>query len=353
MPTGKVDHMSDEQTSYASAGVDIAEAAKALNAVRESIERTHGDNVVGGIGAFGGMFRSSFPDHQNPVLVSSIDGVGTKTAVAQMVGDYTGIGRDIVHHGVNDILCQGARPLFFLDYFGCSSLPGKAFEQVVKSAAEACEAIGCALIGGETAEMPGVYREGEIDVVGCIVGVVEFDDRLPRPCLASGDRLIGLASNGLHTNGYSLARKALFEVGGASVDDPVPGSDTTLGAALLAPHTCYLSAIAPLLKDDLICGLAHVTGGGIPDNTRRILPDGVQAVIERGAWSKPPIFSEIQSRGGLTDDGMWEAFNMGIGMIAVVKPEVAEDVLARLAASGQAAFGIGELQPGDTSVKLV
>ncbi|MCH7904936.1 MAG: phosphoribosylformylglycinamidine cyclo-ligase [Armatimonadetes bacterium] len=345
--------MSDEETSYASAGVDIAEATRALNAVREAIERTYGDRVVGGLGAFGGMFRSSFPDLQNPLLVSSIDGVGTKTAVAQMVGDYSGIGRDIVHHCVNDILCQGARPLFFLDYFGCSSLPAKAFEQVVASAAAACEATGCALIGGETAEMPGVYREGEIDVVGCIVGVVEFDKRLPRPCMGAGDRLIGLASSGLHTNGFSLARKALFEIGGASVDDLLPGSDVTTGSALLAPHTCYLSALDPLLKDDLICGLAHITGGGIPDNTRRITPDGLQAVIERGAWTLPAIFSEIQERGGLSGDDMMEAFNMGIGMIAVVKPDSATEVRERLSASGQAAFDIGELQPGEPSVKFV
>lgn len=345
--------MSDEQTSYASAGVDIAEADRALKAVRESIERTHGERVVGGIGAFGAMFRSSFPDISDPVLVSSIDGVGTKTAVAQMVGDYSNIGRDIVHHCVNDILCQGARPLFFLDYFGCSSLPAMAFEQVVSSAAAACEATGCALIGGETAEMPGVYREGEIDVVGCIVGVVGYENRLPRACMDAGDRLIGLASNGLHTNGYSLARKALFEIGGASVDDLLPGSDVTIGSALLAPHTCYLLALEPLLKDGLICGLAHITGGGIPDNTRRITPDGVQAVIERGAWPMPPIFSKIQERGGLSDDDMVEAFNIGIGMIAVVKPDSAAEVLERLTAGGQTAFDIGELQPGEPGVKFV
>lgn len=246
--------MSD-QSAYSSAGVDIDSAQRALRSVKDAIVETHGENVLSGIGGFGGMFDASFGDMQRPVLVSSVDGVGTKTAVAMMTGDYSGIGKDIVNHCVNDILCQGAKPLFFLDYFGCSRLDATAFEQVVTSAAEACKDSGCALIGGETAEMPGVYHEDEIDVVGSVVGVVDYEKRLPRESSKAGDCLIGIASDGLHTNGFTLARRALFELAGLSVRDELPGTDTTIGEALLKPHRCYYKPLSGILNE---IGRAHV-----------------------------------------------------------------------------------------------
>ncbi|RYG43723.1 phosphoribosylformylglycinamidine cyclo-ligase, partial [bacterium] len=243
--------MADHTLSYRDAGVDIDEAGRVLRSVSSDIRSTFTEGVVGGIGGFGGLFRASFPDMANPLLVSSIDGVGTKTKVAAMVGDFSGLGHDIVNHCANDILCQGARPLFFLDYFGCSRL-GPQFEPVVRGMAQACQTLGCALIGGETAEMPGVYTEDEIDVVGSIVGVVDGDRKLPRGKASPGDSVIGIASNGLHTNGFTLARRALFEVGGLSVRDEVPGLGMTIGEALLVPHRCYVPAVLPLLEDERI-----------------------------------------------------------------------------------------------------
>ncbi len=346
--------MPEEPLTYRAAGVDIDEAQRALRAVTPKIHATHGERVLGGIGGFGSLFSATFTDMANPVLVSSIDGVGTKTKVAAMAGDYTNIGRDIVNHCIDDILCQGARPLFFLDYFGCSRLSGPVFEQVVTGAAEACAANGCALIGGETAEMPGVYLEDEIDIVGSIVGVVDFDKRLPRLKPTEGDQLIGLASNGLHTNGFSLARRALFEVGGLSVRDLVPGTETTIGEALLAAHKCYYPSVYPLLDEfPGIRGLAHITGGGFVDNVPRVLPADAQAVIERSAWEVPPIFRLIQNVGGVPDSEMLRSFNMGIGMVIIVERDVAPTVLTRLIEAGEAAAVIGSIRSGSNDVQIV
>ncbi|HXH62159.1 MAG TPA: phosphoribosylformylglycinamidine cyclo-ligase [Fimbriimonadaceae bacterium] len=342
--------MSEDQSAYASAGVDIDQAQRALESVREAVRGTHGDEVVGGIGAFGAMFAPRLEDYQKPVLVSSVDGVGTKTKVAAMVGDWSGIGRDIVNHCVNDILCQGARPLFFLDYFGCSNLEPDVFEAVVTGAAKACKHVGCALIGGETAEMPGVYHQGEADVVGCIVGIVDAADTLPRPTVAEGDVLIGIASDGLHTNGFSLARKALFDQGGIDPNAQLPGSNQTYAQALLAPHRCYFRPLQPLLKDEPLKALAHVTGGGLCDNLPRVLPSGLSAHIDPAAWQVPPIFAEIQRCGKIRDDDMRRAFNMGIGMIAVVDAASSDDVVGHLQANGERAFAIGTLVNGDKSV---
>lgn len=344
-----------DSPSYKSAGVDIEAAEASLREVSGAIQSTHGENVLGGIGGFGGLFSAGFPGVAHPVLVSSIDGVGTKTKVAQMVGDYSGIGADIVNHCINDILCQGAKPLFFLDYFGCSRLEQHTFEQVVLSASEACRAAGCALIGGETAEMPGVYVEGEVDVVGAIVGVVDLESRLPRGTMVPGDRLIGLASNGLHTNGYSLARKVLFEDGGMSVRDALPGDEgTTIGEALLRPHTCYYHAIHPLLNQyQGIRAMAHITGGGIYGNLPRALRVDVQAKVNRSNWTPLPIFQLIQHMGGIDDAEMFRAFNMGIGMILVVDGEQATEVTDTLNASGVFAAEIGKLQAGARDVQIV
>ncbi|MEQ1936448.1 MAG: phosphoribosylformylglycinamidine cyclo-ligase, partial [Fimbriimonadaceae bacterium] len=261
-----------EPLAYREAGVDIDAAQNALAAVLPAIKATYTENVVAGVGGFGGLFRASFPGVESPILVSSIDGIGTKTKVAAMIGDYSGLGHDIVNHCINDILCQGAKPLFFLDYYGTSRLSGSVFKQVVGSIAEACTNAGIALLGGETAEMPGVYHDDEVDIVGAIIGVVDSEKRLPRPKANPGDAVIGIASNGLHTNGFSLARRVLFERGGFSVRDEVPGLGSTIGTELLRPHRCYLDSVFPLIDDfPGIYGIAHITGGGLVENLPRAL----------------------------------------------------------------------------------
>lgn len=346
--------MADAPLTYAASGVDIDEAQRALRAVTNDIRSTHTAHVIGGVGGFGGLFRASFPDMAEPVLVSSIDGVGTKTKVAAMVGRFDALGEDIVNHCANDILCQGARPLFFMDYFGCSRLNGTQFEPILSGMANACRDIGAALIGGETAEMPGVYHEDEIDVVGAIVGVVDETRRQPRGKLEPGDAVIGIASSGLHTNGYSLARRALFDLGGLSVRDLVPGLTTTIGDELVRPHRCYCNAVLPILEDsDGIHALAHITGGGLYDNIPRVLTSGVRVIIEKRAWTPLPIFHLIQEMGNVDDVEMYRAFNMGIGMVLLVDRSSAPGILQRLNAAGEAAAIIGEIQSGAKEVQLV
>lgn len=346
--------MSEDALTYAASGVDIDAAGQALRLIAPAVKASHSERVLGGVGGFGALFQASFPELANPVLVSSIDGVGTKTKVAAMAGDWAGIGADIVNHCVNDILCQGARPLFFLDYFGCSKLEPNVFDQVVSGAAEACAACGCSLVGGETAEMPGVYTDGEFDVVGSIVGIVDYERRLPRSKPQAGDRLVGVASNGLHTNGYSLARRALFELGGFSVRDLVPGTETSFADALLTPHQCYFPSVFPLIQEfEGVFGLAHVTGGGIPGNLPRALPSDLQAVVHKQSWEPPQIFRTIQSVGNVPDDEMYRTFNMGIGMVVVVAHDQTQAVINRLVELGEHAAEIGKLRAGSNDVQLV
>ncbi len=349
-----------EELTYRSSGVDIDEADRALRSVAGRIRASANEDVIGGVGGFGALFRA--PVGASPggaLLVSSIDGVGTKTKVAAMVGDYSGLGADIVNHCVNDILCQGARPLFFLDYYGCARLTGpssgsRVFESVVGGMADACAAVGCALVGGETAEMPGVYHDDEMDIVGAIVGTVDFENRLPRAGMEPGDAVVGIASNGLHTNGYSLARRALFEVGGLSVRDEVPGLGMDVGAALLRVHRCYYNAVYPILQDTPgITALAHLTGGGFYDNIPRVLPSDRRVVIERRAWTPLPIFRMIQEVGGIEDAEMMRAFNMGIGMVMVVDRRSAAGVVQRLNEAGESAAIIGEIHQGNPEVQIV
>lgn len=346
--------MPDESLTYRDAGVNIDEAQRALRSVSNAVNASYTPEVLGGIGGFGALFRADFPGIERPVLVSSIDGVGTKTKVAAMVGEFAGLGRDIVSHCVNDILCQGARPLFFLDYYGCSRLSGLVFEEIVREMASTCREVGCALIGGETAELPTVYHDDEIDVVGTIVGVVDADERLPRRGMNPGDLVIGIASNGLHTNGYSLARRALFEMGGLSVRDIVPGLTTSIGEELLRPHRCYFNALYPVLHElPGVYALAHITGGGLHDNIPRVLPSDMRVVIERRSWTPLPIFNLIQETGGIGDHEMFRAFNMGIGMVAIVDRMAAPGVVQRLNLSGESAAVIGEVQPGSHDVQIV
>ncbi len=340
----------ENSSAYARAGVDIDAAVDAVGRMKAHVRTTLTPGVLTEVGSFGGMFAlSALGALKDPVLVSSIDGVGTKLKIAFATGRHDTIGRDLVSHCVNDILVQGARPLFFLDYFGTGKLePGVAAE-VVKGLAEGCRAAGCALIGGETAEMPGLYGSGEYDLAGCIVGLVERAKIVDGASVTPGDALLGLASEGLHTNGYSLARQALLEDAGMSLDAPVAElGGVTLGEALLWPHRCYAPAILPLLdlSPTPVKAMAHITGGGFVDNIPRVLPPGVGVRVERGAWEVPPLFRLIQTAGGVSEAEMFRVFNMGIGFVLSVPADAAEDTLARLRASGETACRLGEVVAG-------
>lgn len=343
--------MSDQGLSYQTAGVDIGEAHRALRAFKDAVRSTFTSAVLSDVGAFGGLYAASFPGYAEPVLVSSIDGVGTKTKIASSVGRYRGLGHDIVNHCANDILVQGARPIFFLDYFASSKLSAEVVAEVVEGCAEACRAVECALLGGETAEMPGVYSEGELDLVGCMVGVVERADLLPCNDMGNGDLIVGIGSDGLHTNGYSLARKALFERGGRQLTDKLPESDQTFADVLLTPHRCYLAPLLPAL--DSVKGLAHITGGGFVENVPRILGAEARAVIERNSWPVPQIFQIIQSDGMIPDEEMYKVFNMGIGMIAITASEDAQGLVDHLVEAGERAWIIGEITKGARGVNIV
>ena len=312
--------------------------------------RTFSRSVLTDIGLFGGLYDLSRLKLRKPVLVSSIDGVGTKLRIAGLAGRHDTIGRDLVNHGVNDILVQGAIPLFFLDYLATGRVQREVLVAVVGGIAEACRENGCALLGGETAEMPGFYAEGEYDLAGCIVGVVDRSRILDGSRIRSGDILLGLRSSGLHTNGYSLARKIFFERMRLNVDSPLPGLGRTLGEELLEPHRSYLSALRPILATGEIKGMAHITGGGFTDNVPRILPEGCAAEIDPGTWKTPPIFSLIQEAGGVSDTEMRRTFNLGIGMVLVTSPSKASALQARLARRGEKAPVIGTVVPGDRRV---
>ncbi len=346
--------MPNEPLTYRDAGVNIDEAQRAIRAATKGIQMTHTPGVVGGIGGFGGLFKASFGDMANPVLVSSIDGVGTKTKIAAMVGEFTGLGKDIVNHCVNDILCQGARPLFFLDYYGCARLTGLVFEEVLHGISEACRDVDCALIGGETAEMPNIYHDDEIDIVGTIVGVVDLDKKLPRGKMAPGDSIIGLASDGLHSNGFSLARRAIFDNAGLSVRDTIPGLNTTIGEELIRPHRCYFKSVYPLIEEVVrIHAISHITGGGLYDNLPRVMPSDTKAVIEKRSWTPMPIFQLIQSAGNVSDQEMYRTFNMGIGMVLFVDRLAAPAIVQRLNQSGESAAIVGEVQAGSQDVQIL
>jgi phosphoribosylformylglycinamidine cyclo-ligase len=346
--------VTDEGLTYQQSGVDIEAAQTSLREALPHIRQTYTEQVIQGVGAFGSLFRADFCAMEMPVLVSSIDGVGTKTKIAQMTGDFSGIGRDLVNHSVNDILCQGARPLFFLDYFGCSQLSGDSFVEVVKGIAEACRDLNFALIGGETAELPGVFNDDEFDVVGSIVGVVDEPKMLPKPAIPYGSALIGLASSGLHTNGFSLARRALFDVGGLSLDQKLEETGLSLAQALLEPHRCYFHPVYEMLQNGApIYAIAHITGGGIGDNLERVLPKNCRAIVEKDSWTAPEVFRVIQSAGQIDEQEMFRVFNMGIGMILVVDKDCSGQLLEILNESGCPAAVIGEIQTGSTDVQLV
>jgi phosphoribosylformylglycinamidine cyclo-ligase len=336
---------------YRQAGVDIDAGNETVRRIKSLARSTFTPGVLSDIGSFGGLFTLDRDRYREPVLVSSADGVGTKLKVAFMTGRHDTVGGDLVNHCVNDILVQGAEPLFFLDYLATGRLAPAVAEQVIGGVARACRDNGCALIGGETAEMPGFYADGEYDIAGFIVGVVEKTKVIDGRAIVPGDVLIGLPSAGLHTNGYSLARRVFFDVAGWTTDTFVADLGTRVGDALLAPHTSYLSIVRPLIERDVIKGLAHITGGGITENLPRTLPDGCAADVDLQSWTVPPIFRLLQAYGGIASDEMRRAFNMGVGLVIVCAARDAERVITLASAAGSEPFRLGVVVAGDRAVR--
>src|SRR5436190_11218563 len=332
---------------YKSAGVDIDAGNETVRRITSIARATFTPGVLSEIGSFGGLFRLDRDRFREPVLVSSADGVGTKLKVAFMTGRHDTVGADLVNHCVNDILVQGAEPLFFLDYLATGRLSPDVAEQVVAGVARGCRENGCALLGGETAEMPGFYADGEYDIAGTIVGIVEKSKVIDGRGIVPGDTLIGLPSAGLHTNGYSLARSVMFDLCGLTAASVVPELGVTAGDALLAPHRSYLTAMRPLIDAGLVKGMAHITGGGITENLPRVLPAGCTAEIDRRSWTVPPIFAFLQARGGIAEDEMLRAFNMGVGLIICVDATAASRASDMLKQSGEQPIALGRIVKGD------
>ena len=339
--------------TYASAGVDIDAANRATEKIKELARATFNSRTLSEIGSFGGMFDGAFPDMRRPVLVASADGVGTKLKIAFATGIHNTIGRDLVNHCVNDILVQGARPLFFLDYIATGKLAPETVAGIVEGIANGCRENGCALLGGETAEMPGFYADGEYDVAGFIVGVVDQEKVIDGQTIAAGDTVLGLPSVGLHTNGYSLARKLFFEDAGYTPDTHIDELGETAGAVLLKPHMSYLRTIEDLIDSGIIKGLAHITGGGLLENIPRILPEGSSVEIERGSWPVLPIFKLMQRLGNIEDAEMFRTFNMGVGMVIVCDESNASRIKTHVESRGEACYEIGRIKRGAKSVTII
>jgi phosphoribosylformylglycinamidine cyclo-ligase len=337
---------------YRQSGVDIEAGDAAVDRIKKIARATFTPGVLSEIGAFGGMFRFPSKQFSDPILVSSADGVGTKLKVAFLSGIHDTVGSDLVNHCVNDILVHGAEPLFFLDYLATGRLDPEVAALIVTGMGRACEANGCALIGGETAEMPGFYHAGEYDLAGFIVGAVDRPNLIDGRAIAPGDRLIGLPSTGLHTNGYSLARRIVFDILGLQVDSFIPEVGDTVAGALLRMHRSYLACMRPLLDRKLVKGMAHITGGGIPGNLSRILPAGADARVHQGTWTIPPLFSFLQKSGQVSGDEMFRAFNMGIGMIVVVGPAHMDVAMGMLKDAGEDPKVIGEIVAGEKRVLI-
>ena len=348
--------MSNDSITYKDAGVDIDAGTTFVKMIKPFVKATRRPEVLADIGGFGGLFALNTAKYQNPVLVSGTDGVGTKLKVAFLADRHETVGIDLVAMCVNDIIVQGAEPLFFLDYLATGTLVPEKGAAIVKGIAEGCSQAGCALIGGETAEMPGFYRADEYDLAGFTVGVVERDRIIDGSTITVGDTLIGLASTGLHSNGYSLARKVLFDRMGLGINDVIPGTGRTVADELLTPTRIYVKSILNLLRDFTIHGIAHITGGGLPENVPRILPKGCMARIRTTAWEMPAIFSVIQQGGNIAAAELYRTFNCGIGMVLAVSAAETEEVLHRLEALGETAMIIGTIvrcEPGKECVELV
>jgi phosphoribosylformylglycinamidine cyclo-ligase len=336
---------------YEDAGVNIRKGEEAVARIREYCRSTFVPGVVGDVGGFAGGFR--VPGAHGKVLLSSIDGVGTKVRVAILCDRHDTIGYDLVCHSANDILVHGATPLFFLDYIAMGTLATDRVEQIVSGLARGCREVGCALIGGETAEMPGLYAAGDYDLAGAIVGIADEGALIDGRGTEPGDLLLGLPSVGLHTNGYSLARKILFDILGLGVRDPFPGLSESVGDALLRPHPYYGDAVAAARAAGEVRGMAHITGGGIPGNLVRVLPEGVRAEVARGSWPVPPLFRALRDAGKVSEDESLEVWNMGIGMILAVKKSDADAVERSIASAGHGVHRIGSIAAGPREVRIV
>ncbi len=351
MPSPRKPARRPRASAYARAGVDIDRKMGAIAAAKSVFASTFDGNVLGGIGGFGSLYRFRAPRMREPLLCASTDSVGTKVLLAVALDRHDTVGQDIVNHCVNDILVQGARPLFLLDYVASGRLRGHVLAAVFDGLARACRENGCSLVGGETAEMPDLYGEGEYDLAATIVGVVDRKDLLPRKGVRPGDVLVGLRSSGLHTNGYSLARRALVRTP-RDLRRRVPELGATLGEALLAVHRSYLPVLRPLLRDPALKALAHITGGGFLDNIPRVLPPRCGAILDTAAWEVPPLFRRICEAGGVERDEAYRVFNMGVGMVLVLDPAGADRVRRALRRAGEEAPVVGEVTRGDGGVVL-
>ncbi|MGC9361434.1 MAG: phosphoribosylformylglycinamidine cyclo-ligase [Candidatus Syntrophosphaera sp.] len=319
--------MTDKEINYRSSGVDVVAGERAVISIKKMVKGTYDENVLSDLGSFGGLYRFSQPDMKEAILVASTDGVGTKLRLAVLSGRYDTVGQDLVNHCVNDILVQGARPLFFLDYIGLAHLDPNHVQKIISGMVKACRENSCSLIGGEMAEMPGIYHGEDFDLVGTIIGVVDKKHLLPGDRIKEGDILAALPSSGLHTNGYSLARKILFDHLGLKAESFIPELGASLADLLLAVHSSYLGILSPHLKDPRLHGLAHITGGGIPGNLKRIIPEGLTAHVEHPEENIPPLFRWLGDAAKLSHETMLESFNLGVGMIAVLDPSFADDFL--------------------------
>ncbi len=330
--------------TYKDAGVDIDEGNRVVKDIKRLAKETYSPEVMEGIGGFGSLFSINTIKYKNPVLVSSTDGVGTKLKIAFLTDRHSTIGIDLVAMGANDIITQGAEPLFFLDYLSTSSLKDIKASEIMRGITKGCEIAGCSLIGGETAEMPGFYKQGEYDLAGFVVGIVDREKIIDGSHISIGDSIIGLASSGLHSNGFSLARKVLFEKMGYTVESRLKGIDRSLGDELLTPTRIYVKSILNIIKDFTVKGIAHITGGGLIENLPRILPKSCIAVIERRRWEMPVIFQLLKEYGNISDDELFRTFNCGIGMVVIVPEKEAEDVIQRLKGLDEEAYIIGSIE---------
>ncbi|ABQ26341.1 phosphoribosylformylglycinamidine cyclo-ligase [Geotalea uraniireducens] len=348
--------MSESRITYKDAGVDIDAGNTFVKMIKPLVKATSRPEVIADIGGFGGLFSLNSSKYKNPVLVSGTDGVGTKLKIAFLANRHDTIGIDLVAMCVNDIIVQGAEPLFFLDYLATAKLDPEKGASIIKGVSEGCIQAGCALIGGETAEMPGFYSGDEYDMAGFAVGVVDRDKIIDGSSITVGNRLIGIASSGLHSNGYSLARKIIFDKMGLGIDDIIPGLDKTVADELLTPTRIYVRSILNLLRDFPINGIAHITGGGLLENIPRILPNGCKALVHKNSWQPPPIYQILQNAGNIEENELFRTFNCGIGMVLAVPEKEADEVLIRLSGLNEHAFVIGEIakcEAGSECVEMI
>ncbi|MBF0120484.1 MAG: phosphoribosylformylglycinamidine cyclo-ligase [Desulfobacterales bacterium] len=338
--------------TYAEAGVDIDKASNFVSKIKELAKQTPQSGVIGEIGGFGGLFALNMTNMENPVLVSSTDGVGTKLKIAFMMNKHDTIGIDLVAMCVNDIAVQGAKPLFFLDYLAMGKLNNEVATEIIKGIVEGCKIANCALIGGETAEMPGMYKANEYDLAGFVVGIADNNKIIDGSEIRVGDKIVGITSSGLHSNGYSLVRRICFDILKLDIDSYIPDLGRTLGEELLTPTKIYSELVRLLIRDLPIRGLAHITGGGISENIVRIIPKPCKVVIQKGSWEIPPVFKFLQNSGKISEKEMMRTFNNGIGLIAVVPQDYAEDIVSRISGMKEKAYVIGEIVKRDKSKAL-